>query len=175
MEMRAEAMAGAAGVPDHLALRHVLPGADADRRLVRVARRHPAAMIDARVVAVPLDPPGERNRARRSRVNRRTARNRDVDAGVQPSPAHAERADNGAADRPDEPARRRRRRCVQLHLRELSAYARVLCGQIVGLLDPLLVELSRRRKRALLAAPRAREPMLGDEQLILHLALLLGA
>src|SRR4051794_11017229 len=52
VEVVAEATAGAADVPDDLALGDRLAHRDADARLVRVARRHRARVLDAGEVAV---------------------------------------------------------------------------------------------------------------------------
>src|SRR3954464_7519892 len=93
MEMVAEAVTGAAHQPDYLALADVRSSARQEARLMRVAGRDAAAVVDAGVVAVTARRRvrlRERHRARRRRADRRTAANRDIDAGVQPAPAHAE-------------------------------------------------------------------------------------
>src|SRR5205814_1735013 len=75
MEVGPEAVARAADVTDHLALRHVLAGRDRVRRLVCVAGRHPAAMIDAGVVAVAAGPGGQHDGPRSGSVDRSAVRN----------------------------------------------------------------------------------------------------
>src|SRR4051794_2471050 len=89
VKVRAEAEASAVADPDHLALAHVLALADGEARLVRVAGRDPAPVVDAGEVAVAAarglglgelhDPVG-------GGVDRRAARHPDVDAGVAAFP-----------------------------------------------------------------------------------------
>src|SRR5438093_13650532 len=73
VEMRPEAVAGAADVPDRLPLRDRLPHARGDARLVGVRRREPAAVVDRYEVPVALhparvhDPPGGCGVDRRAR------------------------------------------------------------------------------------------------------------
>src|SRR5690348_18492920 len=57
----AEAVARAAAGADDLALADALPHGDADARLVAVARRQLPGVLDARVVAVAVDPAGDRD------------------------------------------------------------------------------------------------------------------
>src|SRR5262249_62244457 len=98
MEVRAEAVAGAAHIADHLSLRHRCALGDGVGRLARVAGREAAAEIDARVVPVAADPTGEDDGSGLGSVDRSAARDRNVDPGVQASPALTERADLRPAD-----------------------------------------------------------------------------
>src|SRR3989440_1845366 len=110
MQMRPEAVPGAADVADHLPLRDGLPVRDGDARLVRIARREPAPVIDEDEVAVAVHPARVDDLARGSGVDGRAVSDSDVDPGVHPAPAHPERARHRAVDRPDETARRPRSR-----------------------------------------------------------------
>ena len=91
VDMWAETVAGAVGRPDHLTLADGLTDAHTDRRLVCVAGRYAAAVLDARVVPITPDLSGDRDPAGRCCADRRAARHRDVDAGMKPAPPHAER------------------------------------------------------------------------------------
>src|SRR5688572_25062649 len=71
VQVVAEAVTGAAHRADHLALLHVLAGADSDRRLVRVTRRRAAAVLDARVLAVAAHRARHRDRTAGGRPDRR--------------------------------------------------------------------------------------------------------
>src|SRR5215212_9663987 len=101
VHVRPEAMSGAADSPDHLALLDALPDAHPDRGLVAVTGGDAAPMLDAGVVAVAADPARDRNSAPRRGPDRCAARHGDVDAGVQPAPAHPKAGHDRAADRPD--------------------------------------------------------------------------
>src|SRR5215217_6691712 len=106
MHMRAAAVAGVARAADDLPLTDRLPHGDADARLVAVAGRQRAGVLDARVVAVAADPAGDRHATRGRRADRRADRHRDVDAGMDVAGALlAEHARDRPADRPDEAAR----------------------------------------------------------------------
>src|SRR3954452_18123612 len=63
MEVVAEAQTGAADGSDHLTLAHVLTDADADRRLMPVARRQRGRVLDARVIPVAVGPARDHNTA----------------------------------------------------------------------------------------------------------------
>src|SRR4051812_34398395 len=105
--MVAEAMARAAHEADHLPLADVRSRARQESPLVRVAGRDAAAVVDAGVVAVTARRRfrlRERHRARRRRADRGAAADRDVDARVQPAPAHPEARHDRSVDRPDEVA-----------------------------------------------------------------------
>src|SRR5262245_65039297 len=104
MDVRSEAVAGAIRDADDLRLRHLLAPRDEDPLLVRVAGGETAAVVDAGVVPVAALGSGDRDGPGRSRAYRRAGRDRDVDALVHPPPAHPKARDNGAVDRPDEPA-----------------------------------------------------------------------
>src|SRR5215211_2763769 len=99
-----EAEARAVAYPDHLPLAHVLADRDGDRRLMRVAGRDPASVVDAGVVAVAGLRPGDRDRAVGGGVDRRSARDSDVDARVAALPGAllAEGRGHRSVDRPDE-------------------------------------------------------------------------
>src|SRR5687768_11891542 len=99
--MVAEAAPGAADVADDLALGDGARG-DRKRGLMGVTRREAAAVVDAGVVAVAAGRGRQRDRARLRGADRGTGGDGDVDALVHPAPAHAERRDDGAVDRPDE-------------------------------------------------------------------------
>src|SRR5215211_5858468 len=101
VDVRAEAVARAADVPDRLALRH---GAAADReaRLVGIGRRQPAAVVDDDQVAVAAHPAGVDDDAGRGRGDRSPIPDGDVDSLVHAAPAPPERAHDGSADRPDQ-------------------------------------------------------------------------
>src|SRR5690606_31557569 len=101
VQVRPGRVAGVAGVADHLALRDVLADRHADRRLVAVARRQAAAVVDAGVVPVAADPPGDRDRPGVGGAQRRAVGQRDVDAGVQTPPALAEARADRPVRRPD--------------------------------------------------------------------------
>src|SRR4051812_29653813 len=105
VDVRSEAVPRAARGADDLPLGHALADGDPDARLVAVARGERAAVVDAGVVAVAADPAGDDHAAALGRVDRGARRHRDVDAGVQAAPAHAERGDDRAVDGPDQPAR----------------------------------------------------------------------
>src|SRR5919197_1609598 len=105
VEVRAEAVAGAADVADHLALRDRRSVPDRERRLVPVGGREPLAVVDHRQVAVPRHPTRIDDRARRGRMDRSAVWDADVDPLVHAAPAHAERARDRPLHRPDEPAR----------------------------------------------------------------------
>ena len=113
VQVRAGRVARVAGVADDLALADALADRDRDPRLVAVARGDAAAVVDAGVVAVAAGPAGDRDGAAVGGAQRRALRDGDVDAGVEPAPAVAERRGERAVDRPDEAARalpdRRRR------------------------------------------------------------------
>src|SRR5688500_6791299 len=70
VEVVPEPVAGPPLRPDHLARLRPGAGTDADRRLVRVAGGHAAAVLDARVLAVAAHPPRHRDRAARRRADR---------------------------------------------------------------------------------------------------------
>src|SRR5262245_31231382 len=108
MQVRPEAVARAADVAEHLALRDGA-AADRDARLVGVAGREPTAVVDDHEVPVAAHPAGEDHGPARRRVNRRPVADADVDPRVHAAPAQPEAAHDRAADRPDEPAGRRRR------------------------------------------------------------------
>src|SRR4051794_2578518 len=74
VDVRPEAVARAVRVADHLALRDALADRDDDPLLVPVARREPAAVADAGVVAVAADPAGDEHLAALRRVHRRARR-----------------------------------------------------------------------------------------------------
>src|SRR3954471_1562625 len=114
-----------------------------------VARRDAPAMADARVVAVAAVPARDLDGAGVRRADPRPARRGDVDAGVQPAPAHPEGGGEGAVDGPDEasapPADRAGGAAVQ---RSLDARLLALHrGQVLLGLAPL-------------AAHRAQDPRL---------------
>src|SRR5207248_9396231 len=85
MQVWAEAVPRTADVADHLALADLRPGRDRIRRLMGIAGRHAAAVVDAGVVAVATDPAGEHDGAGRGRVDRRSVRDADVDTRVKPA------------------------------------------------------------------------------------------
>src|SRR5215207_6118624 len=85
----AEAVARAAHVADHLALRDGAT-ADGEARLVRVRGREPAAVVDDDQVPVAAHPPCVDHDARSGRGDRRAVPGGDVDSLVHPSPAPAE-------------------------------------------------------------------------------------
>src|SRR3954452_25169399 len=103
MEVVAEAQTGAADGSDHLTLAHVLTDADADRRLMPVARRQRGRVLDARVVPVAAGPAGDHETAGIGRADRGACGHADVDARVArlPGAALAERRGDRAIDRPD--------------------------------------------------------------------------
>ncbi len=104
MEVVAEAVAGTADVADHVALLD-RPGSDREARLMGVAGREPAAVIDAGVVAVAAAlglALGEGDRAVFGGTDRRPGRHGDVDALVGAAPAHPEAGDDRPVDGPDE-------------------------------------------------------------------------
>src|SRR5262249_39119701 len=109
VQVRAEAVPGAADVPDHVALVHVLAAGDGDRALGAICGREVAAVVDHRQVAVTRLPAAVDDRAARRGVNRRPIAHADVDSLVHPAPAPPERARDRPAHGPDEPGRRRRR------------------------------------------------------------------
>ena len=81
----------------------------ADTRLVAVARREPAAVVDQGEVAVSAVPAGHDDDPVAGRLDRRSRGGSDVDAGVKAVPAQhrvvsvAERAGDGAVHGPAEP------------------------------------------------------------------------
>src|SRR5215211_5467524 len=101
--MGAEAQAGAVADADHLALADLLANRDGDRLLVGVAGRDPAAVVDARVVPVARLEARDRDRSGGRRMNRRAARDADVDSRMAalPRPLLAEGGRNGTVHRPD--------------------------------------------------------------------------
>src|SRR5437588_6629359 len=82
VQVRAEAVARAADVADQLSLCDLRARADGEGRLVGVAGRHPAAMVDTGVVAVAADPACKDDRPGRGSVDRRSVGDADVDSGV---------------------------------------------------------------------------------------------
>src|SRR5439155_4662751 len=82
VEVRAEAMAGAADVADHLALRHMRAAADREAGLVGIRGREAVAVVDDDDVSVALLPAGDDHRSGRGRVDRRAGGGADVDALV---------------------------------------------------------------------------------------------
>src|SRR6266536_34514 len=125
MEVRAGAEAGAADVADHLALRDVLAAGDRDARLVAVRRGEAAAVVDHHEVAVAGLPAAVDDAAGSGGVDRRAVWDADVDAGMEPAPAGAERARDRAAHGPDEPARARRGRRGRTRAAAAGGAARV--------------------------------------------------
>src|SRR5919202_4575626 len=104
VQVRPEAVPGAADVADHLSLRHGLPVRDGDARLVGVAGRDAATVVDEDEVSVPAHPAGVDDAPGRSGVDRRSFADGDVDPGVHPAPSDAEAADDRTAHGPDEAA-----------------------------------------------------------------------
>src|SRR4051794_27375204 len=110
VQVRAEAAARAARVPDHLALGYVRAHRGREARLVRVTGRERAGVLDAGEVAVAAarrlglhqhDRPG------RGGADRRAARPPDVDPGMAGPPRArlAEGRGDRAVDGPDDPPR----------------------------------------------------------------------
>src|SRR5947207_5861217 len=102
MEVRAEAVAGAADVADRLALGDDLADRDGNPGLMAVRGRDPAAMVDCDEVAVAGHPARVDDAPRRCGMDGRSVADADVDPFVHPAPAPAERARDRAVDRPDE-------------------------------------------------------------------------
>src|SRR5262249_59741340 len=100
--MRAEAVPGAADVPDRLALLDVLAAGDGDRRLMAVRGREVAAVVDDDEVAVARLPAAVDDRAGGGGRDRRAHRHADVDPLVETAPARPERARDRPAHRPDQ-------------------------------------------------------------------------
>src|SRR6187401_3590628 len=102
VEVRPEAVAGAGGVTDRLALGDDLAHADGDARLVAVRGRDPTAVVDCDEVPVAGHPARVDDTPRGRRADRSAVADPDVDALVQPTPAPAEPARHGPVHRPDE-------------------------------------------------------------------------
>src|SRR5918992_3691489 len=123
MQVRAEAVAGEAMVPDCLALADGAARDDAGE--VRVGGREAAAVVDDDQVSVAAHPAGVDDGAARRGHDTRAVWRGDVDPLVHATPAPAEAACHRAGNRPDQPAGRRRavrgrRRCRLELSRELS-------------------------------------------------------
>src|SRR4051794_19063945 len=103
--MRAEAKAGAVADADHLPLADLLADRDGDRLLVGVAGGDPATVVEAGVVAVARLRTRDRDGAGGGGLDRRAARDADVDAGVTALPGArlAERRGDRAVHGPDHP------------------------------------------------------------------------
>src|ERR1700733_9921706 len=124
MQVRTEAVTGAAAVPDDVALRNRLAGRDRERALVGVAGGEPAAVVDAGVVAVAAAAGlglGEDHGAVGGGADRGAFRDGDVDPGMElvagADVAATEGRDHRPVARPDQAAaaplgrpRRQRRR-----------------------------------------------------------------
>src|SRR4051794_39338342 len=177
MHVRAEAVAGAVGDADDLTLRDVLPGTDREARLVGVARRDAAAVVDARVVAVAARRRlrlGEGHRPGRRGAHRSTARDRDVDARVQATPAHTEGRDDRPVDRPDEVARaaldrpRRPDRDAGLRGAQLRLYLRLFALERVQVPLEILARGADRAQRAVALVARGHQVALAADDRVLR-------
>src|SRR5262249_7191764 len=100
MEVRTEAVAGAADVADHLALRDVCAAPDREAGLVRIGGREAAAVVDDDDVPVALLPAGHDDCAGRRGVNRRPVADADVDPFVHAADAGQTAVAEGADDGP---------------------------------------------------------------------------
>src|SRR4051812_14192626 len=90
VEVRAEAVPGAADVADYLPLGDLGAVPDREARLVAVRSREAAAVVDDDQVAVAALPASRDDRAGGGGADRRPVADADVDALVHPSPAPAE-------------------------------------------------------------------------------------
>ena len=102
VQVVAEAVAGAAHVADDLALLHAGAVGGGEARLVRVAARQAAGVLDAGVVAVAAHPAHQHHAARVGGADRGARAHGDVHAGVQAAPARAEGRHHRAVHRPDQ-------------------------------------------------------------------------
>src|SRR4029450_13613124 len=86
VEVRPEAVAGAAPIADRLALRDDLADGDGDARLVAVGGRDPAAVVDRDEVSVAGHPARVDDTPRGCRPDRGAVADPHVDALVHPPP-----------------------------------------------------------------------------------------
>src|SRR4051794_16650880 len=183
VQVGAEAVAGAADVPDHLSLRHERAAGDGDRRLMTVAGGEAVAVVNECEVAVTTGPAGEDDGAARGRVDRRPRRDADIEPRMRRAvavaeAARAERAGDRPVRGPDEPrggrpavARRSRSRGCRTSrgcsLRRLNpcgerralGLQRLRLGDEVALVDP------DRREGVALRRPGDGELLLRRDQL----------
>src|SRR5262249_12074448 len=110
MEVGAEAIPRAAGIPDYLSLTNRLARGDGETRLVRVAGGETPAVVDAGVVAVAAARGlglGESGGPAQGRMDRRSFRDGDIDPRVElvagADVAGAEAGGDRPFDRPDHP------------------------------------------------------------------------
>src|SRR5215204_2817859 len=178
VQVVAEAVPGAADVADHLALAHARAHRGPVARLVRVAGRERAAVVDARVVAVAAGPAQQHDAAAVGGADRRSRRHGDVDARVQAPPAHAEAGDDRPVDGPDQAARAladRPGRAAALRRLEPREHGRLLLLERRQVALEVLALGARRHERARLHLAGALELLLAIDQAVLDRVDLGGA
>src|SRR5829696_3485920 len=178
VQVVAEAVPGAADVADHLALAHARAHRGPVARLVRVAGRERAAVVDARVVAVAAGPAQQHDAAAVGGADRRSRRHGDVDARVQAPPAHAEAGDDRPVDRPDQAARAladRAGRAAALRRLEPGEHRRLLFLERRQVALQITPVVPRGRERPRLHRAGALELLLAVDEAVLDRVDLRGA
>src|SRR5829696_6338723 len=178
VQVVAEAVPGAADVADHLALAHARAHRGPVARLVRVAGRERAAVVDARVVAVAAGPAQQHDAAAVGGADRRSRRHGDVDARVQAPPAHAEAGDDRPVDRPDQAPRAladRAGRAAALRRLEPGEHRRLLLLERRQVALQITPVVPRGRERPRLHRAGALELLLAVDEAVLDRVDLRGA